>query len=145
MIGDENNGPNEKANKLPVPSGENLFALSGTTSNKNTKTISAVSKKMIKPQKVQLNQLEDLVSDVEKLSDQIFTQEYKKVFEIKKKSRLDTNNLLSILYGEGGLENIQCEIMKNVILNNGKTQISYAGIDNLKHPNVNSNFAELVL
>ena len=86
-----------------------------------------------------------MVSDVEKLSDQIFTQEYKKVFEIKKKSRLDTNNLLSILYGEGGLENIQCEIMKNVILNNGKTQISYAGIDNLKHPNVNSNFAELVL
>jgi len=68
--------------------------------------------------------LEDMVSDVERISEQIFIQHYKQVFEVKKKSRLDTNNLLSVLYGEAGLENIQCEVMKNIILNNGKPHIS---------------------
>lgn len=86
-----------------------------------------------------------MVSDVERISEQIFIQHYKQVFEVKKKSRLDTNNLLSVLYGEAGLENIQCEVMKNIILNNGKPHISYAGLDNLNHPKINQNFADLTL
>lgn len=147
MIGDEQNGPNEKEYNMAVPNGENLFALSESASLHKviTKTTSGVSKKMIKPQRVQLHQLEDLVSDVERISEQIFAQHYKQVFEVKKKSRLDTNNLLSILYGDAGVENIQCEVMKNVILNNGKPSISYTGLDNLKHPQINQNFADLTL
>ena len=51
IIGDEQEGPNEKEYNLAVPSVENLFALSMSTSNKMTIS----SRKMIKLQKVQLN------------------------------------------------------------------------------------------